>query len=104
MGIERQILLVLVLVCWIAAWWLAIRIIFGQRFGQFVFVPVIVVAFGIPILLADIAATSALSISDIEILLIWGAIPVVVDATWGTRKLFRWYHRRRVEEEGTTGM
>jgi hypothetical protein len=49
-----EVLLAFVLCGYVAAWWLAIRIVFGNRFGVFLWMPVAWAAIGMPIVLVDV--------------------------------------------------
>lgn len=99
MPVERQALALIVLGGWVAAWWLAVRGIFGRRFGLFEWVPVAFLAFGVPLLVLDLAAASAWGFTDGQLLAVWGGIAVVIDATWGVRRVARWYADRGAEQD-----
>jgi hypothetical protein len=89
MSLTQQILLVLVLSAWVAAWWLAVRILFGRRFGLLEWYPIAIAAFGVPILLADDLVTSGSTLPQGWVIAAWGAVALVIDLGWAVCKVRR---------------
>ena len=90
MSLTQQILLVFVLFAWVGAWWLAIRIVFGWRFGLLEWYPIAIAAFGVPILLADDLVTSGSTLPQGLVIAAWGAVALVIDLAWAACKARRW--------------
>jgi hypothetical protein len=73
----------------LAVWWLAVRAVFGRRFGILEWVPIALLAFGVPLLLADVAALSR-HWSDDWLIAGWLSVALVIDMVWLLR---RWVGR-----------
>ena len=56
MPILEQVVVLLIAVPYIIAWWAALRILFGRWFQPLEWIPVAILAFGIPLLIADVFA------------------------------------------------
>ena len=78
----RQLLGLTCLVGYVAVWWLAVRIVFRGWFGVFTWVPVAVAAFGIPMMAADLMATSHWRSAEAYLLAGWAALPLAIDSAW----------------------
>jgi len=84
--VEGQALL---LVVWVAAWWLAVRAVFGRLLGAFEWLVVAIVAWGVPVTLADLAATSAGQVPESVLVVAWGGVAILIDAVWLARRSTR---------------
>lgn len=90
---DNQAVGVIVLSAWVGLWWLAVRVICGQWFGPFEWVPVAVLAFGVPLMVADVTAVSPARFFLGHLLAAWGSVAVAIDAGWLVRRLYRWRTR-----------
>jgi hypothetical protein len=93
MSAERQILLLMFLAGWVALWWLAVRSIFGRWFGVLEWLPVGYAAFGIPLMIADLAATTHPRVSAEWLLAAWAGVALLIDGVWVGRRVRRWLTR-----------
>ena len=95
MPLGQQVLIILALCGWVCLWWLAVRVVAGRRFGFAEWVPVAMLAFGVPLLVADFLATHTdLSVGE-YFLCSWVGIVVVIDGTWAFRKVIRYRREMR---------
>lgn len=95
MPAERQALILLILACWVAVWWLAVRAIFGRRFGFFEWAAVGALAFAFPLLVSGVATVYEPGHSDELLLAAWGGTALLIDFIWGVRWIVRRRDRRR---------
>jgi hypothetical protein len=84
-----QELSLLVLAAWVGLWWLAVRTVFGQRFGPLEWIPVAVLALAVPMVVVDTVAAAGLSAGPL--LIAWGGLAVGIDAVGA----LSWFLRRR---------
>lgn len=95
MTVERQLLTLVVVCGWFGLWWLAVRAVFGRYFGAAEWVPVAVLGFAVPLLAADLAATSRAGFKLEPFFVGWALAPVVIDAVWVVRRVARRAANRR---------
>lgn len=100
---ERQVLGVIALCGWVALWWLAVRIACGRRFGTFEWVPVALLAFGVPILVADFTATTAWGLSGGQLMAAWAGVAAAIDMGWLACWLYRRHARCGAEQDAERG-
>ena len=81
------------LVGWVALWWLAVRAVFGDWFGVLEWLPVGSAAFGIPMLMVDLVATTHPQVSAEWLLAAWAGVALLIDGVWVGRRVRRWLAR-----------
>jgi hypothetical protein len=82
----------------VAVWWLAVRIVARRPGGPFEWVFVAVLAFGVPMLVADTVAVSAPGFEGL-FLFGWGATAAAIAAVWVIGRVPRRQARRRAEQD-----
>jgi hypothetical protein len=87
MAAAYELWLLCALAAYLGAWWLAVWIIAGNRFGPLVFIPVAIFAFGALSLLAGFV--TPLGPLPKWAPGLWIAAPFVIDGCWGARQLVR---------------
>lgn len=97
MSVQNQFLAFIGLGGWFALWWLAVRIVFGSRFGPFEWVPVAICACCVPMIAADLCATLRGGPGDGWILAAWGSVALSIDGAWTVSRLIRWKRRQGSE-------
>jgi hypothetical protein len=78
MSITPELLFVLIAIAYLGAWWRGVRIVFGDRFVPVEWIPIFVLAVGVPMVVADLLATSSLHGSESWLIGSWAFIPVPV--------------------------
>ncbi|HEX4607510.1 MAG TPA: hypothetical protein VH092_04820 [Urbifossiella sp.] len=94
MPAAAQALALIVLGVWVAAWWLAVGVVFGRSHSPFAWLPVAFCAFGVPMLIASVNSTIPRESVGYAVA-VWASVPLVIDAVWGTRQVCRWCAIRR---------
>ena len=89
MAVAQQILAFCVLSAWVLSWWLAVRIVFGSRFGVLEWIPVAFASFGVPLCLADWAAVNRGLVSAEWLGAAWGGVAIAIDFTWASWRFCR---------------
>jgi hypothetical protein len=102
-SLEQQVVGLAILGTSVGAWWLAVRVIFGKRFGPWQWVPVAIVAVCIPVLLADLNWASQSGYSEAVLLAVWFSIAFVIDLTWGVAWLRRRSRKVRARASDKSG-
>ncbi|MDB5388507.1 MAG: hypothetical protein JWM11_4153 [Planctomycetaceae bacterium] len=74
-----------ILATYVAAWWLAIWIVFRERFGIFVWIPVAYAAFGFPMFVADLTTTGDWRDIGGALIAVWMTLPLAVDTIWSIK-------------------
>jgi hypothetical protein len=77
---------------YIGVWWLAIRVMFGRRFGLLVWVPVGMAAVAVPAALAGCASGADAQLPA-WLFAVWFAVPVAVDLAWLLSRMRHWLRR-----------
>lgn len=80
MNVDSQVIGALILIGWTAMWWLAVRTVFGHRFGRLEWIPVAIAALGVPGLIAE--STFRHPQLSTALMIAWTAVVMVIDTSW----------------------
>ncbi len=78
MSIHEQLLFLLIAAAYLGIWWRAVRTVFGDRFVPVEWIPILILALGVPAFLLDSLNTPAWRDSEMWIIVPWASIPVPV--------------------------